>query len=239
MDKAHAEFGPESVVYISWGSLGGPFNMPWQIDLLIDTLVAAKRRFVLSTASISLIKTDETEGKLAHAAELGLCATSAWVPQVAVLAHPALNVFVTHGGWNSMCEAIVAATPCVFWPFTVDGTFVSSMFGETEEPEGWQLYETRGPSVTEWRPYFFKDGPRHSNPSGELIPVPTGTPEALRAELERVILREAAPGSVELKTRKARMVALRERYLESTKKGGMMHQATIDFLRPFGCRIVA
>ncbi|KAL9936775.1 hypothetical protein V8E36_004010 [Tilletia maclaganii] len=239
MDEALAKEGPASLVYISWGSVGGPTNMPWQIDLLIDTLVTAKRRFVLSTACIAQVKTDETEGKIARAVELGLCATSSWVPQVAVLSHPALNVFVTHGGWNSTCEAMIAAAPCVFWPVKVDGTFIASMFAETEEPEGWQLYESRGPSVPDWRPYFFKDGPRYSQPSGELIPVPTGTPEALCAELERVIVREAAPGSVELKARKERMLALRERYLESTKKGGMSHQAMVGLLAPFGCKTAA
>ncbi|KAL8060629.1 hypothetical protein ABFX02_02G036700 [Erythranthe guttata] len=39
-----------------------------------------------------------------------------WVPQVAILGHPAVGAFVTHCGWNSTLEGICAGLPMVTWP---------------------------------------------------------------------------------------------------------------------------
>ncbi|KAK0555769.1 hypothetical protein OC845_000026 [Tilletia horrida] len=233
MDKVLAEHGSETVIYLSFGSLFAPFTNPWQLDVFIDTLVEHKRHFVISQASLAPIKTPQLEAKLKAAEEAGLAATSDWVPQNAVLEHPALGVFVTHGGWNSFCESVVQTVPLVMWPFQIDQPLTASMMSECKDPAVWQLYETRGPSLPEYRPTFFQDGPRVS-PLGEEIPVPTGTPGALKAELERVLIREAAPGSSELKVRKERMVALRHKYLDSVKRGGEQDQAFAQLLQPVG-----
>ncbi|CAD6906367.1 unnamed protein product [Tilletia caries] len=165
-------------------------------------------------------------------------ADAAWVPQEAVLKHKALGAFITHGGWNSTSEAIASATPMIFWPFAIDQPLVASMLSDKSEPAGWQLYETRGPTLSDFPLYHFKEGPKTSA-LGESIPVPTGTPEALRAEFERVLIREAAAGSPELKKRKERMLALRERFIESTRPGAEAHQSISDLLSPIGCTIRA
>ncbi|KAL6609612.1 hypothetical protein ACP70R_039581 [Stipagrostis hirtigluma subsp. patula] len=39
-----------------------------------------------------------------------------WVPQTEVVRHEALGVFVTHCGWNSTLEAIMAGLPMICWP---------------------------------------------------------------------------------------------------------------------------
>ncbi|KAE8245157.1 hypothetical protein A4X13_0g6064 [Tilletia indica] len=238
LDDALEKHGAESVFYLSWGTNFSPFAEPWQADVFIDVMIDNKRPFVMSQATVMAIMNPGLEERLEKARQAGLCATAAWVPQEAVLKHKALGAFVTHGGWNSACEGIGAATPMIFWPFAIDQPFIASFFSEGSEPSGWQLYETRGPTVARLTPYFFKDGPRKSG-LGEVIPVPTGTPEALRAEFERVLIREAAAGSPELKKRKEQMVALRQRFIDSTRPDNESQRAMKDLLTPLGCTMRA
>jgi hydroquinone glucosyltransferase len=51
---------------------------------------------------------DRTRGR-------GLAVLS-WAPQVLVLSHPAMAAFVSHCGWNSTLEIMVAGVPIVAWP---------------------------------------------------------------------------------------------------------------------------
>ena len=56
-----------------------------------------------------------------------------WAPQEEVLAHPAIGGFMTHSGWNSTLESIVAGVPMICWPFFADqqvnSRFVSEAWG--------------------------------------------------------------------------------------------------------------
>lgn len=40
-----------------------------------------------------------------------------WAPQQKILENPAVGVFLTHGGWNSILESIIGGVPMIFRPF--------------------------------------------------------------------------------------------------------------------------
>mmetsp|Transcript_30651 Transcript_30651/g.88879 ORF Transcript_30651/g.88879 Transcript_30651/m.88879 type:complete len:511 (-) Transcript_30651:142-1674(-) len=50
-----------------------------------------------------------------------------WAPQKAVLAHPAVTAFLTHGGMNSVREAIASGTPMLIMPVTLDTPTVATL----------------------------------------------------------------------------------------------------------------
>lgn len=56
-----------------------------------------------------------------------------WAPQDEVLVHRAIGGFVTHSGWNSTLESIVAGVPKLCWPYIADqqmnSRYVSQVWG--------------------------------------------------------------------------------------------------------------
>lgn len=48
-----------------------------------------------------------------------------WAPQQEVLNHRAVGGFLSHGGWNSILESIVAGVPMICWPYFADQTINS------------------------------------------------------------------------------------------------------------------
>lgn len=43
-----------------------------------------------------------------------------WTPQRFILSHPAVRLFISHGGWNSVIESMLAGKPSLAWPLFGD-----------------------------------------------------------------------------------------------------------------------
>ncbi|CAL5322574.1 unnamed protein product [Camellia sinensis] len=53
-----------------------------------------------------------------------------WAPQEDVLNHEAIGSFLTHSGWNSTLESIIAGVPMICWPYFIDQQVTSRFVGE-------------------------------------------------------------------------------------------------------------
>ncbi|XP_054785446.1 UDP-glycosyltransferase 88A1-like [Prosopis cineraria] len=62
------------------------------------------------------------EGFMDRTRERGMVVKK-WAPQVEVLNHRSVGGFVTHCGWNSVLEAVLAAVPMVAWPLYAEQRF--------------------------------------------------------------------------------------------------------------------
>ncbi|KAF8751367.1 hypothetical protein HU200_012038 [Digitaria exilis] len=80
------------------------------------------------------------EGFLERTKGRGLVVKS-WAPQVEVLNHPATGAFVTHYGWNSMMEGVIAGVPMLCWPLyaeqKMNKVFMTEDMGIGMEIEGY------------------------------------------------------------------------------------------------------
>jgi hydroquinone glucosyltransferase len=117
-----------SVVYVSFGS-SGALSVEQTAELAAG-LEDCGHRFLwvvhapsLDGDHCSLGKSSGNDDPLAwlpdgfldRTRDRGL-AVSSWAPQVRVLSHPATAAFVSHCGWNSTLESMVAGVPMVAWP---------------------------------------------------------------------------------------------------------------------------
>nr|GMD02276.1 UDP-glycosyltransferase 88B1 [Ipomoea batatas] len=105
-----------SVVFLCFGSQGS-----FKDDQLKEMAVALENsghRFlwvVRNRASERDLNAVLPEGFLERTEERGLVVKS-WAPQGAILNHGSVGGFVTHCGWNSLLEALLAGVPMVAWP---------------------------------------------------------------------------------------------------------------------------
>jgi len=110
----------KSVIYVSFGSIT-KMTKNERMEFWYG-LVNSKKRFLW------VIRPDMVDGKdgdsqtpaelVEGTKERGYLV--GWAPQEEVLAHPAIGGFLTHSGWNSTLESIVAGVPMLCWPYFAD-----------------------------------------------------------------------------------------------------------------------
>ncbi|XP_058002524.1 anthocyanidin 3-O-glucosyltransferase 7 [Hevea brasiliensis] len=103
---------PASVAYVSFGSVATP--PPKELVALAEALEASKVAFLWSLKDSSHLPKGFLDRTKSHGIVLP------WAPQVEILAHTAIGVFITHCGWNSVLESIVGGVPMICRPFFGD-----------------------------------------------------------------------------------------------------------------------
>ncbi|KAE8714519.1 UDP-glycosyltransferase 75D1 [Hibiscus syriacus] len=112
-----------SVVYVSFGSMSVLAKQ--QVEEIARALIDSGRPFLWVVRNQKLRGEEVTEeDKLSCREEIeqfGMIVP--WCSQVEVLSHPSLGCFVSHCGWNSTLESLVAGVPVVAFPqWTDQGT---------------------------------------------------------------------------------------------------------------------
>ncbi|XP_062220528.1 anthocyanidin 5,3-O-glucosyltransferase-like [Phragmites australis] len=111
-----------SVVFLCFGSMG-TFSAA-QLKEMARGLEGSGHRFLWSVRSPREGHSNSLEpdleallpdGFLKRTKDRGLVVKN-WAPQTEVLRHEAVGAFVTHCGWNSALEAIMAGVPMICWP---------------------------------------------------------------------------------------------------------------------------
>ncbi|XP_043695359.1 UDP-glycosyltransferase 73C12-like [Telopea speciosissima] len=108
----------ESVVYVCLGSL-----CPLAPSQLIEiglALERSNRPFVWVIRQGNNNKPSEELERLEQRTKGRGLLIRGWAPQVLILSHRAVGVFVTHCGWNSTLEGMSAGVPMITWPMFAD-----------------------------------------------------------------------------------------------------------------------
>ncbi|KAH7672826.1 UDP-glucuronosyl/UDP-glucosyltransferase protein [Dioscorea alata] len=119
----------QSVIYISFGTVA--VLSPEQFIELWHGLINSGHRFLWAVRE-DLVKGKE-EIEITKEMEEGTkergCMVE-WVPQEEVLAHRAVGCFLTHSGWNSTLEGMVAGVPMICFPYFSDQMINSRFVSE-------------------------------------------------------------------------------------------------------------
>nr|XP_048319655.1 7-deoxyloganetic acid glucosyltransferase-like isoform X1 [Ziziphus jujuba var. spinosa]XP_048319656.1 7-deoxyloganetic acid glucosyltransferase-like isoform X1 [Ziziphus jujuba var. spinosa]XP_048319657.1 7-deoxyloganetic acid glucosyltransferase-like isoform X1 [Ziziphus jujuba var. spinosa] len=111
---------PKSVLYVSFGSITQTSLS--QLMEFWHGLVNSGQPFLWVIRPGAVIGEEGNEGipedLLPGPKERGYVVE--WAPQEQVLAHHALGAFLTHSGWGSVLESIVAKIPMICWPYMGD-----------------------------------------------------------------------------------------------------------------------
>ncbi|KAJ7302757.1 hypothetical protein DFH08DRAFT_977602 [Mycena albidolilacea] len=152
LDRAVREYGPKSVLYISFGSFFFPVATPQLVEALLDTLLTLESPFPfifslggqMASLPADLIQRVSDSGK-------GLICDF-WVEQRALLQHGAVGWFLTHGGFNSVSESLTQGIPLIIWPVGAEQPINAAFLSAEPSPVAIELFQVRtstqlGPSL--------------------------------------------------------------------------------------------
>lgn len=67
-----------------------------------------------------------------------------WYDQIAAMSHPSIGWFLTHAGWNGICEALVRGVPMIAWPLVhCDQQMNAALIPLRKKPLGFELLQIR------------------------------------------------------------------------------------------------
>uniref|UniRef100_A0ACD5V9M0 Uncharacterized protein n=1 Tax=Avena sativa TaxID=4498 RepID=A0ACD5V9M0_AVESA len=173
-----------SVVYVSFGSRKALARE--QLDELARGLEASGCRFLWVVKGAVVDRDDGAglgellgEGFLERVQGRAMV-TKAWVEQGEVLKHPAVGMFVSHCGWNSLTEALASGVPVLAWPRFADqrvnaGVVARGGAGVWVERWSWEGEEgvVKGDEVAEMVKSVTRRLGRRQRASGRMRPGPS------------------------------------------------------------------
>lgn len=199
MANALEKYGQRSVIYISFGTVYWTTqpDMAWTV---LDVLLDRKIPFIMAHAS-PLCQVPEEVKLRVKTSGTGL--VTPWAPQQAILEHPAIGWFLTHGGFNSITESIHAGVPMICWPFAGDQPLNTIHLTENLDV-AYELLEVRT-GAWDHKPVY-----RTGNS-------PKCTLDAVRAEAHAVLERAFGEDGAR---KRVNILKLRKTALELWKEGG-------------------
>ncbi|KAI9117361.1 hypothetical protein K1719_011527 [Acacia pycnantha] len=153
-----------SVIYVCFGSRTVLTSR--QMEVLTTALEVSRAQFILSVRGPDERHVGQDVGVIPEGFEEGVrgrgLVIKGWSPQLAILGHRAVGSFLTHCGWNSVLEGLVAGVVMLTWPMGADqytnaklivdelGAGVRAAEGTTENvPEAAELSEVIKRSLEE------------------------------------------------------------------------------------------
>ncbi|KAJ3707089.1 hypothetical protein LUZ61_010794 [Rhynchospora tenuis] len=113
-EKWLATCPPKSVLYVSFGSQCTPSES--QAGVIASALELSGARFIWALAGLSTVIPEGFEERTKGNGMV----IRGWAPQVEILHHPAVGSFLTHCGWNSVLEGVMAGVTLLTWPMKAE-----------------------------------------------------------------------------------------------------------------------